>query len=146
MDRAQLYVQNILTKHTQNKHGSHCRHMDTWQQNNSSNRQQNSKYLETETSRSLVCMLVLVTTEIKKINGIHLYKHSKFYYQIQTWQKTEHGINRITKASLRARFTHHKALHDKTSIPTARRHVNKAIHGKSKFIACMDQLQQPWQN
>ena len=32
-------------------------------------------------------------------------------------------------------------MHDKTSIPTARWHVYEAIHGKSKFIACMDQLQ-----
>ena len=32
----------------------------------------NTKSLKTETSRSLVCMLVLVTTEITKIHGIHL--------------------------------------------------------------------------
>ena len=65
MDIAHLYQQNILIEHTQNKHGSLCRHMDTWQQNNSSHRQQNSKSLNTETSRSLVCMLVVVITEIK---------------------------------------------------------------------------------
>ena len=50
------------------------------------------------------------------------------------------------KASLWARCTHYRAMHDKTSIPTARWHVYEANHGKSKFIACMDQLQQPWQN
>ena len=36
-------------------------------------------------------------------------------------------------------------MHDKTSIPTARWHVYEAIHGKNKYIACMKQLQQPWQ-
>ena len=36
-------------------------------------------------------------------------------------------------------------MHDKTSIPTARWQVYKAIHGKNKSIACMDQLQQAWQ-
>ena len=36
--------------------------------------QQNPKSLETETSRSLVWMLVLVTTYITKIHGIHLCK------------------------------------------------------------------------
>ena len=49
------------------------------------------------------------------------------------------------KASLQAQITHHKALHDKTSIPTTILHVHEANHGKSKFIACMDQLQQPSQ-
>ena len=50
------------------------------------------------------------------------------------------------KASLRARFTHHKSLHDKISIASARRHVYETKHGKNKIIACKDQLQQPWQN
>ena len=50
------------------------------------------------------------------------------------------------KASLRARFTHHKAMHDKTSIPTARWNIYEAIHGKRQYIAYMQQLQQAWQN
>ena len=50
------------------------------------------------------------------------------------------------KACLRARCTHHKALHDKLSIHPARRHDQEAKHGKKNLIACMDQLQQPWQN
>ena len=50
------------------------------------------------------------------------------------------------KASLQAQTTHHKALHDKTSMSTVRRHVHEANHGNSKFIECMDQQQQPWQN
>ena len=37
-------------------------------------------------------------------------------------------------------------MHDKISIPTARWHVYEDIHDNSKFIACMKQLQQPWQN
>ena len=72
MDQLQQYLQNILTEHAQKKHSSHCRHMDTWQQNNSSNRVgENPNSLKTETSRSLVCMLVLVTTEITKVDGIY---------------------------------------------------------------------------
>ena len=35
--------------------------------------------LKSETLRSLVCMLVLVTTEIKKINGIHHWKDGMAY-------------------------------------------------------------------
>ena len=50
------------------------------------------------------------------------------------------------KASLRARLTHHKALHDNISIEIAIRHVHKANYGKNNLIECMDQLQQPWQN
>ena len=33
-----------------------------------------TKSLKSETSRSLVCMLVLVTTDITKIHGIHHWK------------------------------------------------------------------------
>ena len=50
------------------------------------------------------------------------------------------------KACLRARCTHHKALHEKLSIHPARGHDQEAKHGKNNLIACMDQLQQPWQN
>ena len=35
--------------------------------------------LKSETLRSLVCMLVLVTTEISKIHGIHLRKDGMAY-------------------------------------------------------------------
>ena len=35
--------------------------------------------LKSETLRSLVCMLVLVTTEITKINGIHPWKDGMAY-------------------------------------------------------------------
>ena len=45
-----------------------------------------------------------------------------------------------------ARITDHKSLHDKISIASARRHVYETNQGKNKFIACKDQLQQPWQN
>ena len=63
---------------------------------------------------------------------------ARFINSFRLSRKIEHGINRIVKASLRAQTTHHKALHDKTSIPTAICHVHVANHGKSKFIACMD--------
>ena len=80
MDRAQLYPQNILTEYNQKEHGSLRRHMDTWQQNNSRNRLgEITKSLKSETSRSLVFMLVLVTTEITKIRGIHLCKGGMAY-------------------------------------------------------------------
>ena len=39
----------------------------------------NPKSLKTQTSRSLVCMLLLVTTEITKIHGIHLSKDGMVY-------------------------------------------------------------------
>ena len=61
--------------------------------------------------------------------------------RFQTWQKAEHGRNNNMKTSWWAWCTHHKAMHDKKSIPTARWHVYEAIHGKNKSIACMDQLQ-----
>ena len=78
----------------------------------------------------------------------HLQYPLKPFYRTKVYgiQKTGHGINRIMKASLRARFTHHKALHDNISIASARRHVQESNHGKSKIIACLYQLQQPWQN
>ena len=38
-----------------------------------------SQSLKSETLRSLVCMLVLVTTEITKIHGIHLWKDGMAY-------------------------------------------------------------------
>ena len=40
---------------------------------------ENTKSLKSETLRGLVCMLVLVTTEITKIHGIHHWKDSMAY-------------------------------------------------------------------
>ena len=70
----------------------------------------------------------------------HPCKHSKLYYRFK------HGRNRIMKACSWARCTHYRALHDKISIASARRHVCETNQGKNKFIACKDQLQQPWPN
>ena len=80
MDQLQQYLQNILTEHLQNMHGSLCSIKFTWQQNNS--RQglgEITKSLKSETLRSLVCMLVLVTIEITKIHGIHQWKDGMAY-------------------------------------------------------------------
>ena len=38
-----------------------------------------TKSLKSETLRGLVCMLVLVTTEITKIHGVHPWKNSMAY-------------------------------------------------------------------
>ena len=94
MDQLQQYLQNILTEHLQKEHGSLCTHMDTKQQSNSSHRLGKiTKSLKSETSRSLVCMLVLVTKEIKKIHGIHLCKdgmaHNKTHVELMTIRCTE---------------------------------------------------------
>ena len=40
-----------------------------------------TKSLKSETLRSLVCMLVLVTTEITKIHGIHPWKDGMAYFK-----------------------------------------------------------------
>ena len=64
-----------LTEHLQNMHGSLCSIKFTWQQNNSrQGLREITKSLKSETLRSLLCMLVLVTTEITKIHGIHPWK------------------------------------------------------------------------
>ena len=47
------------------------------------------------------------------------------------------------KVCSQARFTQHKAWHDKLSILPARRHDQEAKHDKKKLIECMEQLQQP---
>ena len=71
---------NILNEHLQNMHGSLCSIKFTWQQNNSRQRlRENTKSLKSETLRSLVCMLVLVTTEITKIHVIHHWKDGMAY-------------------------------------------------------------------
>ena len=80
MYELQQYLQNILTEHLQNMHGSLCSIKFTWQQNNSRQRlREITKSLKSETLRGLVCMLVLVTTEITKIHGIHLCKDGMAY-------------------------------------------------------------------
>ena len=76
----QQYLQNILTEHHQNMHGSLCSIKLTWQQKYS--RQglgEITKSLKSEILRGLLCMLVLVTTEIPKIHGIHHWKYSMAY-------------------------------------------------------------------
>ena len=42
-------------------------------------REKSLKSLKSETLRGLVCMLVLVTTEIMKIHGIHHWKYGMAY-------------------------------------------------------------------
>ena len=61
-------------------HGSLCSIKFTWQQNNS--RQglgEITESLKSETLRGLVCMLVLLTTEITKIHVIHPWKDGMAY-------------------------------------------------------------------
>ena len=80
MDQLQQYLQNILTEYLQNMHGSLCSIKFTWQQNNSRQRLgEITKSLKSETLRGLVCMLVLVTTKITKIHGIHHWKDDMAY-------------------------------------------------------------------
>ena len=75
MDQLQQYLQNILHEHLQNMHGSLCSIKFTWQQNNSrQGLREITNSLKSETLRGLVCMLMLVTTEITKIHGIHPWK------------------------------------------------------------------------
>ena len=76
----------------------------------------------------------------RRYDGNHV-NIASFVNRFQTWQKTEHGRNNNMKASWWAWCTHHKAMHHKKSIPTARWKVYEAIHGNNKSIACMDQLQ-----
>ena len=55
------YLQNIITEHLQNMHGSLCSIKFTWQQNNSRQRLgEIIKSLKSETLRSLVCMHVTI--------------------------------------------------------------------------------------
>ena len=76
-------ITTISTKYPywnlQNMHGSLCSIKFTWQQNNSRQRLERNHSLKSETLRSLVCMLVLVSTEIKKIHGIHHWKYGMAY-------------------------------------------------------------------
>ena len=82
MDQLQQYLQNILTEHLQNMHGSLCSIKFTWQQNYS--RQglgEITKSLKSEILRGLLCMLVLVTTEITKIHGLYPWKDGMAYFK-----------------------------------------------------------------
>ena len=89
----QLQLQNILREHLQNMHGSLCSIKFTWQQNYSRlGLRENTKSLKSETLRSLVCMLVLVTTEITKIHGIHPCKDGMAYIKTHV----EHILIRCT--------------------------------------------------
>ena len=63
-------------------HGYLCSIKFLWQQNNSrQGLRENTKSLKSETLRSLVCMLVLVTTEIKKIHGLYHWKYGMAYFK-----------------------------------------------------------------
>ena len=53
-------------------------------------------------------------------------------------RKTWHGRNGFMIATLHAHATHHREIHGMAGQPTVRRHVCEAIHGKSKFIGCME--------
>ena len=99
MDQLQQYLQNILTEHPQNKHGSLCSIKFTWQQNYSRlGLREITKSLKSEILRGLICMLVLVTTKITKIHGILPCKDGMAYFKThvglkviggtqQSWQK-----------------------------------------------------------
>ena len=84
----------LLTEHLQNMHGSLCSIKFIWQQNNSSQRLgEITKSLKSETLRSLVCMLVLVTTEITKLHGIHHWEdgmaYNKTHVELMTIRRTD---------------------------------------------------------
>ena len=82
MDQLQLYLQNILTEHLQNMHGSLCNIKFTWQQNYSrQGLREITKSLKSETLWDLLRMLVLVTTEITKIHGLHHWKDGMAYFK-----------------------------------------------------------------
>ena len=82
MDQLQLYLQNILTEHLQNMHGSLFSIKFTWQQNYSRQRlREITKFLKSELLRDLLCMLVLVTTKITKIHGLYHWKDGMAYFK-----------------------------------------------------------------
>ena len=82
MDQLQQYLQNIRTEHHQNIYGSLCSIKFTWQQNNSrQGLREVTKSLKSEILRGLLCMLVLVTTEITKIHGLHHWKDGMAYFK-----------------------------------------------------------------
>ena len=69
---------------------------------------------------------------------------ASFVNRFQTWQKTEHGRNRHYEGILV------RLMHSPQSNAWQKKHtyikMACSIHGKRKYIACMKQLQQPWQN
>ena len=82
MDRTQPYLRNILTDHAQKGHGSLGSNMNTWHKNVGRTKTWKiSKSLKSATLRGLLCMLVLVTTEITKIHGIHPCKDGMAYFK-----------------------------------------------------------------
>ena len=94
MDRAQQYLQNILTDHSQKRHGSLCINMNTWHKNiNRAMTSNISKSLKSATTSKLLCMLVLVTTEITKIHGIHPCKDDMTYFKTHVGLKFRGGTH-----------------------------------------------------
>src|SRR3954463_10958324 len=90
MDRENTQVQKTINDHAQIMHGSLRNNMNAWHKNNSSQGlSEITKSLKSATSRYLVCMLVLVTTSIKKIHGKILWIGKMAYY------KTHVGLNFI---------------------------------------------------
>ena len=82
MDRAQQYLKTILTEHAQKRHGSLCSNKKAWHKNiNRAKTWKISKSLKSATLRGPLCMLVLVTTEITKIHGIHPCKDGMAYFK-----------------------------------------------------------------
>ena len=55
----------------------------------------------------------------KRYGGTHV-NVASFINSFRLGRKTEYGINRFVKATLRAHATHHKELHDNVSILIAR--------------------------
>ena len=55
----------------------------------------------------------------RRYDGTHV-NIASFINSFRISRKQSMASNRVMKATLRAQITHHKAFHDKTSIPTAR--------------------------
>ena len=76
MDRAPQDEQIILTDHPQKRHGSLGNNMNIWHSDKIRTRtSRNSKSLKSALPNTLLYMLVLVTTLITKIHGIHPWKY-----------------------------------------------------------------------
>src|SRR4051812_27250813 len=88
------YSMTYITKHSychaQNMHGSLRNNMNMWHQNNNSQGlSEITKSLKSTTSTSLLCMLVLVTTETTKI-------HTKIPWIVDmAYNKSHVGLNFI---------------------------------------------------
>ena len=86
--------QNILTEHAQKRHGPLCSNMNTWHKNNIREMTwKNSKSLKSATSRELLCMLMLVTTKITKIHGVHPCKDGMAYFKTHVGLKIIGGTH-----------------------------------------------------